>query len=114
MRPEPEAFVQQNNSESWSPQERAPPSPTVQTARREMKGPTGVEDILKAFESEDMGPPVVGFTPPSRPSDFEDNQSVYTSTTMNGSEAAARKTGNRGGKRKTNSQPVGATIDLRV
>jgi len=115
MRPEPEAFVQQNNSENWNPNvERAPPSPPVQTARREMKGPTGVEDILRAFESEDMGPPIVGFTPPSRPSDFDDNQSVYTSTTMNGSEAAARKSGGRGGKRKTNSQPVGATIDLRV
>lgn len=112
MRQEPQAFVQQNNSESWNPDER-PPSPPVQTARREMKGPTGVEDILKAFESEDMGPPIVGFTPPSRPSDFDDNQSVYTSTTMNGSEAA-RKAGGRGGKRKTNSQPVGATIDLRV
>jgi hypothetical protein len=112
MRPEPEAFVQQNNSESWSAER--PPSPAVQTARREMKGPTGVEDILRAFESEDMGPPVVGFTPPARPSDYDDNQSVYTSTTMNGSESVARKSGQRGGKRKTSSQPVGATIDLRV
>ena len=115
MRPEPEAFVQQNNSESWNPNvERAPPSPPIETARRKMNGPTGVDDILKAFESEDMGPPIVGFVPPSRPSEFDDNQSVYTSTTMNGSEAAARKAGGRGGKRKTNSQPVGATIDLRV
>lgn len=114
MRPEPEAFVQQNNSESWNPNvERAPPSPPVETARRKMNGPHGVDDILKAFESEDMGPPIVGFVPPSRPSEFDDNQSVYTSTTMNGSEAAARKRGS-GGKRKTNSQPVGATIDLRV
>jgi hypothetical protein len=80
-----------------------------------MKGPNlaGLEDILKQFESEDMGPPVVGFTPPSRP-DNEDNQSIYTSTTMNGSEATGRKAGGRGGKRKTNTQPVGATIDLRV
>jgi len=115
MRPEPEAFVQQNNSESWQQQPpSAPPSPQIQTARRTMTGPTGVEDILKAFESEDMGPPVVGFTPPSRPFDNDDNQSVYTSTTMNGSEAAARKSGARGGKRKTNTQAVGATIDLRV
>ena len=115
---EPEPFIQHDNSETWGQHqipviERSPPSPAVHTARREMKGPTGVEDILKAFESEDRGAPVLGFIPPSRP-DFEDNQSVYTSTTMNGSEShAARKSG-RGGKRKTNGAPVGATIDLRV
>lgn len=116
QRQEPEAFFQQSNSDSWNPSpEQRPPSPQQQTARREMKGPTGVEDILKAFESEDMGPPVVGFTPPSRPADFDDNQSVFTSTTMNGSDAtAARRARGAGGKRKSNSQPVGATIDLRV
>ena len=108
--------MQQNNSESWQQQQQQQqvPSPQIQTARREMKGPTGVEDILRAFESEDMGPPQVGFTPPSRPFEMDDNQSVYTSTTMNGSESAARKSGARGGKRKTNAQPVGSTIDLRV
>jgi len=111
--PEPEAFVQQNNSESWQPQRDKTPSPAVQTARREMRGPSGVEDILKAFESEDMGPPQVSFTPPPRP-DFDDNQSIYTSTTMNGSEVNGRKSGARGGKRKSTGQPVGATIDLRV
>lgn len=107
---EPEAFAQQNNSENW--QRDKTPSPPVQTARREMRGPSGVEDILKAFESEDMGPPQVGFTPPPR-ADFDD-QSVYTSTTMNGSEVNGRKSGARGGKRKSTGQPVGATIDLRV
>lgn len=111
----PEPFMQQSGSESWQQQQQErPPSPQIQTARREMKGPTGVEDILRAFESEDMGPPQVGFTPPSRPFEMDDNQSVYTSTTMNGSESAARKSGARGGKRKTNAQPVGSTIDLRV
>jgi hypothetical protein len=114
QRSEPEPFVQQNNSENWQQQPpTAPPSPQIQTARREMKGPTGVDDILRAFESEDMGPPVVGFTPPSRSLDADDNQSVFTSTTMNGSETTARKKGS-GGKRKTNAAAVGATIDLRV
>ena len=46
--------------------------------------------------------------------DFDDNQSIYTSTTMNGSETAGRKSGARGGKRKITSAPVGATIDLNV
>jgi hypothetical protein len=114
QRSDPTPFVQQNSSESWnSNQNERASTPTMQTARREMKGPSGVEDILKAFENEDMGPPNVGFNPPSRP-DFDDNQSIYTTTTMNGSESVARKTGARGGKRKPAGQPVGATIDLRV
>lgn len=111
MRPEPEAY-----SENWSPsQNERVPTPPIQTVRREMRGPTltGVEDILKAFESEDKGPPIIGFTPPPR-QDFDDNQSIYTSTTMNGSETAGRKSGARGGKRKITSAPVGATIDLNV
>jgi hypothetical protein len=116
MRKDPEAFTQQNSSENWNPtQNERTSSPPIQTARREMNGPTGVDvdDILKAFESEDMGPPTISFTPPSR-QDFDDNQSIYTSTTMNGSEAAGRKSGTRGGKRKITSAPVGATIDLNV
>lgn len=109
---QPVAFTQNNSSDNWNPEERAP-TPTIQTARREMKGPTGVEDILRQFESEDMGASTIGFTPPPSRQDYDDNQSIYTSTTMNGSEAG-RKSGARGGKRKVNSAPVGATIDLRV
>jgi hypothetical protein len=80
-----------------------------------MKGPSGVEDILKAFEQEDRQSqgPAPGFTPPPRPMpDYEDNQSIYTSTTMNGSESA-RKAG-RGGKRKPSGPAVGAQINLIV
>jgi hypothetical protein len=115
MGPGPEGFMPAQNSEPWAPKpESSPPSPQVQTARREMRGPSGVEDILKAFENEDRGSePTTGFTPPPRPMESEDNQSVYTSTTMNGSEAAARKAG-RGGKRKSNAQPAGAQINLVV
>ena len=110
----PESFMPQSDSGSWNPEQAAPPSPQVQTARREMRGPSGVEDILKAFEQEDRGAePQTGFTPPPRQPDNDDNQSIYTSTTMNGSEAAARKAG-RGGKRKSNAPPSGAQINLVV
>lgn len=119
MRGPPEAFNGGGGGGSWVQEESSmpnPPSPQVQTARREMKGPSGVEDILKAFEQEDRQSqgPQPGFTPPPRPmSDFEDTQSVYTSTTMNGSEAAARKSG-RGGKRKPTGPAVGSSINLIV
>jgi Family of unknown function (DUF5767) len=95
----------------WTPDEQ--PS-SAQTARREMKGPSGVEDILKAFEAEDRGEPVQnGFIPPPRPDAADDNQSIFTSTTMNGSEAAARKSG-RGGNRKAKPAATGASISLMV
>jgi hypothetical protein len=96
----------------WQPSEQ-PPAP-VQTARREMRGPSGVEDILKAFEAEDRGESVSnGFVPPPRPDAGDDNQSVYTSTTMNGSESAARRSG-RGGNRKAKPAAAGASISLMV
>lgn len=117
---EPSAYdgIPTNNG-NWNPEvASAPPSPQVQTARREMRGPTGVEDILKAFEQEDRqsvggGSQPSGFNPPSRPDLNEDSQSIFTSTTMNGSEAAARKSG-RGGKRKPSAAPVGNSINLIV
>ena len=114
---EPQAFTGIPDNGTWNPQEAsAPPSPQAQTARREMRGPTGVEDILKAFEQEDrqsVGGQSSGFNPPSRPELNEDSQSIFTSTTMNGSESAARKLG-RGGKRKPTAAPVGASINLIV
>jgi len=114
---EPQAFTGIPDNGTWNPQEASsPPSPQAQTARREMRGPTGVEDILKAFEQEDrhsVGGQSAGFNPPSRPELNEDSQSIFTSTTMNGSEAAARKSG-RGGKRKPTGAPVGASINLIV
>lgn len=92
---------------------QGPPSPQVQTARREMRGPSGVEDIMKAFETEDRGNPVSnGFNPPPR-SETDETHSVFTSTTMNGSEAGARRIG-RGGKRKPTGPAAGAQIDLIV
>jgi len=111
---EPVGYQQQGRGGTWAEEvaQPPPPSPKPQTARREMKGPTGVEDILRAFESEDRTPAQPGFSPPVR-NDLDGSESIYTSTTMNASESVARK-GARGGKRKTNAPAAGSTIDLNV
>ena len=102
--------------------------------RREMRGPTGVDDILKAFEAERAAapPPVAPqhstvFTPSGPPptpprggregvgtradplAEFalgSDSQSVGTDTTMN--------TEKRRGRRRAVAPPVGATLNLNV
>jgi len=110
--PEPMPFGGGGSNMSWSPEEA--PQPQVQTARREMRGPSGVEDILKAFEAEDRGESVSnGFVPPPRPDAGDDNQSIYTSTTMNGSESADRKSG-CGGNRKPKPAAAVSAISLMV
>jgi len=113
-RQEPQAFNNWNEQAPNNNQNNSsPPSPQVQTARREMRGPSGVEDIMNAFETEDRGSMTpTGFNPPPR-SEADETQSVFTSTTMNGSEAGARKLG-RGGKRKPMGAAVGSQIDLIV
>jgi hypothetical protein len=100
-------------------------------ARREMRGPTGVDDILRAFEAERAsatGVPVSAaaagvFTPagppPSPPArvqilrggvdplaEFLEEQSVGSGSTMN--------TERRRGRRRAVPTPVGATLDLNV
>jgi hypothetical protein len=104
-------------------------------ARREMRGPSGVDDIIKAFETERFmqaaaAPPSGGVFAPSGPppsppnrvqilregvgtgSDplsefgFPDDASIGTSTTMN--------TERRRGRKKAVATPVGATLDLNV
>jgi hypothetical protein len=103
--------------------------PSVPHARREMRGPTGVDDILKAFEAERMAQPPIPTTssvftpsgpPPTPPlvarqvresdplTEFgigSDSQSVGTDTTMN---TEKRR------RRRAVAPPVGATLNLNV
>jgi hypothetical protein len=109
---------------------QAPPA----RARREMRGPSGVDDILKAFEMERQqaaAPPVASqhstvFTPSGPPptpprqdmragvgtsadpfSEFAiDSGSVGTESTMN--------TEKRRGRRRAAAAPVGVTLNLNV
>ena len=106
----------------------------VPKARREMRGPTGVDDILKAFEVERQqaaAPPIATqhssvFTPSGPPptpprsngrdgvgtsadplSEFTiDSGSVGTESTMN--------TERRRGRRRAAAAPVGVTLNLNV
>jgi hypothetical protein len=106
--------------------------PSHHPIRREMTGPTGVDDILKAFEAERMAQPPIEtnstiFTPTGPPptpprlsregvgtradplSEFgigSDAQSVGTDTTMN--------TEKRRGRRRAVAPQVGATLNLNV
>jgi len=100
-------------------------------ARREMRGPTGVDDILRAFEAEraasvsnPIGVNAAGvFTPSGQPptpprgpsilrggidplSEFMDDQSLDSGSTMN--------TERRRGRRRAVAPPVGATLNLNV
>ena len=106
-------------------------APEPPRARREMRGPTGVDDILRAFEAERANapmPPVSGvnasvFTPAGPPptpprgvsilrggvdplAEFLDEQSVESGSTMN--------TERRRGRRRAVPTPVGATLNLNV
>lgn len=109
--------------------------PEPPRARREMRGPTGVDDVLRAFEAERAaaaGPPISGvnagvFTPSGPPptpprgvsilrggvgtavdplADFLDEQSLESGSTMN--------TERRRGRRRAAPTPIGATLNLNV
>lgn len=84
----------------------AMPSPPQPTARREMRGPSGVEDILRTLNQAGESLPERGGPQPASPHavDLEDVQSIrsgFTSATASGR------------KRRT-TQPVGATLTLNV
>lgn len=84
----------------------AMPSPPQPTARREMRGPSGVEDILRTLNQAGESLPDRGGPQPASPHavDLEDVQSIrsgFTSATASGR------------KRRT-TQPVGATLTLNV
>jgi hypothetical protein len=99
--------------------------PERQTARREMKGPAGVDDILKTFdevrraESESFlsgAPPM-----PSMPSVFNqpavaaasEMNSIHSDDVMSQAEST-RTGGTRGGQRRRRAAPIGNTIALNV
>jgi hypothetical protein len=75
--------------------------PPVATARREMRGPTGVEDILRRLGEAEEGLPPRAVTPRA-----DDAASVMTDRTSN-------TTSKR--KRSSNiAQPTGSVLNLNV
>jgi hypothetical protein len=85
------------------------PSPReIPTARREMRGPSGVEDILRSLNNAGEQVPDRSVPPPASPIlDVEEIQSVRSGFTTE----TAR---NAGRSRRKPAQPVGATLTLNV
>jgi hypothetical protein len=100
-----------------------PPQPPRATARREMTGPTGVEDILRTFEevsraemaAASLPQPATGFaTQPAVAAAMNSAASVISAEEMM-SQADTARTGATSGRRRRRAQPpVGNTIALNV
>jgi len=76
------------------------------TARREMRGPTGVEDILRTLESAGGNPPNRAVPPPAQNIDAEDIGSVHSGMTTE----TMRRQGISRRRKPTTTQPTGATL----
>ena len=105
-----------------TPQVVASVEPPRATARREMKGPSGVDDILKTFEEIRRAEAVGSFEPPnmstSVPSAMNSQPAVQLAQELESvrsgdleSQAESTRTG-RGGRRKR--APMGNTLSLNV
>ncbi len=85
-----------------------PPSPPPMTARREMRGPTGVDDILRSLNQAGESIPDRAVPPPASPQiDAEEVHSVRSGFTTETARAAGRS-------RRRTAQPVGGTLTLSV
>jgi hypothetical protein len=120
-------FNSGRNPASSSPQPLTPQvvasvEPPRATARREMKGPSGVDDILKTFEEIRRAEAVGSFEPPnmssSVPSAMNTQPAVQLAQELESvrsgdleSQAESTRTG-RGGRRKR--APMGNTLSLNV
>jgi hypothetical protein len=82
-----------------------PPTPPM-TARREMRGPTGVDDILRSLNQAGEDVPDRAVPPPASPMD-EEVHSVRSGFTTETARAAGRS-------RRRTAQPVGGTLTLSV
>ena len=87
------------------------------TARREMSGPSGVEDILKTFEevrkAENQPLPVYTATQPAVQATMSGTASVM-SDDMSYSESINTGSGSAGRRRRRAAPPSGSTISLNV
>lgn len=83
------------------------------TARREMRGPSGVEDILRTLETAGGAAPNRAVPPPAQNIDAEDLGSVHSGMTGMTTETMRRQ-GMHRRRKPTTTQPTGATLTLNV
>jgi hypothetical protein len=87
-------------------------APPQQTARREMSGPSGVDDILKTFEEirQAEGQQTMNFpeNPPMSMNTASELQSIASE------DMGSVRTDNTGGRRRRRQAPTGNTVVLNV
>lgn len=88
-------------------------APPAMTARREMRGPSGVEDILRTLETAGGNPPNRSVPPPAQNIDAEDLGSVHSGMTGMTTDTMRRQ-GLHRRRKPTTTQPTGATLTLNV
>ena len=100
------------------PQQVAAMEPPRQTARREMRGPSGVDDILRSFEEarrnesmEGSAFPNVPTSPHSQPATAA---AIEIQSLASGDDIGSTTESARGGRGRRRRQAVGNTISLEV
>jgi hypothetical protein len=109
------AASQMFNTPPNAPQAVAAVEPSSQPARREMKGPSGVDDILKTFEEARrndiyLAPETLSSVNQPAMAAAVELQSVHSEEIM--SQAESTRTGRGGGRRRR--APVGNSVSLAV
>ena len=97
------------------PQPMAQQQQQQQTARREMRGPVGVDDILKTFEevrrADEQG------APPSLPMNMPSSSAASDLQSLGSDDLGSvgtDRTGGGGGRRRKRAAPVGNVVSLNV
>ncbi len=117
------AFQQASQGNGGQPMAQVPQSvaamePPRATARREMSGPSGVDDILRSFEEARRSESMDGTAFPQVPPNAQQQPAMAAAVEIQsmasddiGSQAESTRTGGRRGRRRA---PVGNTISLNV
>jgi hypothetical protein len=87
-------------------------APPTQTARREMSGPSGVDDILKTFEEIRQAEQQQTMNFPSNPPMSMNMASEIQSVTSE--DMGSVRTDNTGGRRRRRQAPTGNVVSLNV
>jgi len=96
-----------------SPQNLAAQNPP-QVARREMKGPSGVDDILKTFEQVREAEASMSVNPPMQANNGPSAQAAQELQSLHSEEISMGGSDRTGGRRRKRASPTGNVISLGV